>query len=438
MKSEVPKVLHPVAGRPLLEHVLRAVEPLRARYIGVVLGTGRELVQKALSDRGWKKLYVAVQARPQGSGHAVMMAKSWLKSKQGALLVVYGDTPLLTTATLRRLVDHHVVSGNAATFLAMDLTDPSGYGRMVLNGGGFVERIVEDKDATPEERAITLVNSGVACWDIQKLLAVLSRIQPNNAKREYYLTDAVGLLRGLGEQVGVVRAQDANETHGVNNRVDLARAEALYRKRILDHWMHEGVTIIDPETTYIDAEAILAADSRVWPGTIITGASRIGAHCELGPYSIIEQAVVKDGARVGPFARVRPGTVVEKGARIGNFVEVKKSVIGEGSKVNHLTYIGDSLVGKDVNIGAGTITCNYDGFEKFQTRLDDGVFVGSNTNLVAPVHVGKGAVIAAGSTITNDVEADALALARSRQVNKSGWAKEFRKKRQKSVRKRHD
>jgi bifunctional UDP-N-acetylglucosamine pyrophosphorylase/glucosamine-1-phosphate N-acetyltransferase len=428
MKSALPKVLHPVAGRPLLEHVLKTVSSLQAKELGVVLGVGRELVQKELSERGWKKLHYAIQDKPQGSGHAVMMAKSWLKPKRGALLVVYGDTPLLTARTLQRLVDHHQISGNAATFLAMDVADPSGYGRMIVDAHGYLERIVEDRDAAPHERAITLVNSGVACWDIQMLLAVLPRLKPNNAKREYYLTDAAAHIRSLDGRVGVVRAKNPDETHGINTRVDLARAESIYRQRILDHWMHEGVTIVDPASTYIDAEAVLQPDTRLWPGTLIRGTTHIGSHCEIGPYTILESAVVKDGARVGPFARLRPGTVVEENARVGNFVEVKKSTIGRGSKVNHLTYIGDAQVGKDVNIGAGTITCNYDGFSKSQTVIDDEVFVGSNANLVAPVRLGRGAIVAAGSTITEDVKPGALVVARTRQVTKEGWAKEFRLK----------
>jgi len=427
MKSTLPKVLHPVGGRPLLEHVLKSVSALRSREQAVVLGVERERVQKELALRGWNKLRVIVQEKPQGSGHAVLMAKAWLKPKRGSLLVVYGDTPLLTASTLQRLVEHHAVSGNAATFLAMDVADPFGYGRMILDPLGYLERIVEEKDATPADRAITLVNTGVACWDIQMLLAVLPRLKANNAKREYYLTDAAALLRNLGGRVGVVRARNPEETHGINTRVDLARAEAIFQQQIRERWMREGVTIVDPASTYIDAEAVLSPDTRLWPGTIIQGAARIGSHCEIGPYTVVESAVVKDGAKVGPFARLRPGTVIEEGARVGNFVEIKKSTVGKGSKVNHLTYIGDAEIGKDVNIGAGTITCNYDGFAKSKTIIEDDVFVGSNTNFVAPVRVGRGALIGAGSTITEDVKAEALAVGRAPQVVKAGWAKEFRR-----------
>ncbi len=438
MKSALPKVLHPVAGRPLLEHVLKATSALRAKEVSVVLGVGREGIQKDLRSRGWKQLRYVIQDKPKGSGHAVLMAKSWLKPKRGALLVVYGDTPLLSTQTLHRLVEHHAVSGNAATFLATDVPDPAGYGRMILDAQGYLERIAEEKDATPLERAITLVNSGVACWDIPMLLAALPRLKPNNAKREYYLTDAAAILRAMGGRVGVVRAKNPEETHGINTRVDLARAEVIFRQRILEHWMREGVTILDPATTYIDVEAVLGSDTRLWPGTIIRGASKIGSGCEIGPYTILESAVVKDGARVGPFARLRPGSVIGENARIGNFVETKKADIGRGSKVNHLSYVGDAQVGEGVNIGAGTITCNYDGFAKFETIIEDGVFVGSDSNLVAPVRVGRGAIIAAGSTITEDVKPGALALARARQVSKEGWAKSFRAKHEKGAAKHHE
>lgn len=269
-------------------------------------------------------------------------------------------------------------------------------------------------------------------------MAVLPRIKADNAKREYYLTDAAALLRHLGGRVGVVRAKDPDETHGVNTRLDLARAERIYRQRILEHWMHEGVTIVDPASTYIDAEAVIHPDTRLWPGTIIQGASRVGSGCEIGPYTILENAVVKDGARIGPFARLRPGSVIEGDARIGNFVEIKKSTIGHGSKVNHLTYLGDAQVGKDVNVGAGTITCNYDGYAKHPTWIEDGVFIGSNANLVAPVRLGKGVIVGAGSTITEDVKPNALAVARTRQVVIPDGAKTYRTKREKNARNSHE
>jgi bifunctional UDP-N-acetylglucosamine pyrophosphorylase/glucosamine-1-phosphate N-acetyltransferase len=429
MKSALPKVLHRLAGKPLLEHVLTTVRALKPRDVAVVLGFGRAEVKQTLDADGWKGLSIIVQAKPQGSGHAVLQARSWLSRRKGTLLVVYGDTPLLTAATLGQLVQAHAGSGNAATFLAMDLKDPSGYGRMITRGENQLDRIVEDRDASESEKRVTLVNSGVACWDIGLLTRVLPKLRPNNVKHEYYLTDAVALLRADGHSVGVVTVNDPNETHGINTRIDLAESEGIFRRRILDHWMREGVTILDPATTYIEATAVLTRDTRIWPGTVIRGDSRIGTGCEIGPYTIIEGAIVKDGARVGPFARIRPGTVIDENVHVGNFVEVKKSRLGKGSKVNHLTYIGDATIGARVNVGAGTITCNYDGVAKHPTIIGDDVFIGSNANLVAPVRIGSGAMIGAGSTITKNVPPDGLAVARASQVVKPRWVKSWFNKR---------
>jgi bifunctional UDP-N-acetylglucosamine pyrophosphorylase/glucosamine-1-phosphate N-acetyltransferase len=303
------------------------------------------------------------------------------------------------------------------------LADPSGYGRMLVDGNGGLERIVEDRDANDTERQVTLVNSGIACWDIARLLQVLPQIRPNNAKHEYYLTDAVALLRERQHSVGVITVNDPEETHGVNTRIDLAEVESISRRRILHHWMRAGVTIVDPASTYIDANATLQSDTRIWPGTIIQGPCHIGKGCEIGPYTVIENSVIKDDVKVGPFAHLRPGSVLETGVHIGNFVEVKKSRLGKGSKANHLSYIGDAQVGTRVNVGAGTITCNYDGVAKHATIIGDDVFIGSNTNLVAPVRVGRGAMIGAGSTITNNVPADALAVERSQPTVKKNWVK---------------
>jgi len=430
MKSALPKVLHPICGRPLLEHVLTAVRGLKPEGTAVVVGVGRDQVCATLEKRGWNELAFAVQKEQRGSGHAVLMARSWLKRRQGTLLVVYGDTPLLTTATLAALVKEHKRSGNAATFLAMDVKDPTGYGRMILDVDDAVERIVEHKDATPDERRVTLVNTGVACWDLKKLLQVLPKLRPNNAKHEYYLTDAAALLRQIGGRVGVLRAQDSGETQGINNRVELAQAETVFRQKICERWMREGVTIVDPATTYIEASVELAPDVTVYPGTVIRGKSRIAAFSELGPYSVIDDAIVEEGAKVGPFARLRPGAVIGPHAHVGNFVEIKKTRLGAGAKANHLTYLGDAEVGPRANIGAGTITCNYDGFTKSQTIIEADAFIGSNTNLVAPVRVGHGAIVGAGSTITKDVPADALVVERARPILKEKWAYEFRKKQQ--------
>jgi bifunctional UDP-N-acetylglucosamine pyrophosphorylase/glucosamine-1-phosphate N-acetyltransferase len=437
MKSSLPKVLHLLAGRSLLEHVLASVQGLHPKAVGIVVGIGKEQVRQRLHEGGWKRLELITQHRPRGSGHAVMQAAAWLRRHRGTLLIVYGDTPLLTTATLQALVDQHRSSGHAATFLGMELRDPSGYGRMIVGSDGLLERIMEDRDASEDERAVTFVNSGVACWEADALLDVLPQLQPNNVKKEYYLTDAVALLRQRQRPVGVARAPDPCETQGVNTRSELAQVGRLYRQRLLEQWMQAGVTVVDPETTYLDWNVALKPDTTLWPGTVIQGPSQIGAHCQIGPYTTIESSVVKDGACVGPFAHIRPGSLIEEGAHIGNFVEVKKSRIGKGSKANHLTYLGDARVGSRVNVGAGTITCNYDGFAKHQTVIADDVFIGSNSNLVAPIRLGRGALIAAGSTITEDVPADSLGIARSPQESKAGWAEAWRRRMRASPRAGH-
>ena len=434
MKSAQPKVLHPVTGRSLIEHVLATAAALKPQNTGVVVGVGRQQVQQTLQNKGWKKLTFIVQDQPRGSGHAVLKARNWLRHKKGTLLVLYGDTPLLTPETLQHLIETHAGSGHAASFLAMDLPDPAGYGRMILDGNGGLERIIEYRDANETERQVTLVNSGVACWDIPRLLEVLPELRPDNAKHEYYLTDAVALLRAREHSVGVVTATDPTETHGVNDRNDLADVEAISRRRILQRWMQEGVTVVDPATTYVDANVVLQPDTRLWPGTILQGSCRIGPRCEIGPYTLIESSVAKAGARIGPFAHVRPGSVIEAGAHIGNFVEVKKSRIGKGSKANHLSYLGDARVGDRVNVGAGTITCNYDGVAKHATMIADDVFIGSNANLVAPVRIGRGAMIAAGSTITDPVPPDSLAVARTPQVVKRRWVKAWLRTRKRGAR----
>jgi bifunctional UDP-N-acetylglucosamine pyrophosphorylase/glucosamine-1-phosphate N-acetyltransferase len=429
MKSSVPKVLHEVAGRSLLEYVLSAARKLRPAEIGVVLGEGRDQVQKSLLEHGWKKITFITQKEQLGTGHAVMQARSWLKKKKGVLLVVYGDTPLLTAESLKKLLEHHASAANAATFLAMDIPDPFGYGRIMLDESGLISRIVEEKDAAVQEKKITLVNSGVACWNVERLLPVLSRLRADNAKKEYYLTDAAMLLRRDGHPVGVAVTSDPEETHGVNSRVDLARAEKLCRRRINACFMLQGVTMQDPESAFIDIQAAIEPDTRIGPGVVIKGNSKIGPGCDIRAYSIIEDSVVKAGAKIGPFAHLRAGSFIEEDAHIGNFVETKKTRVGRGSKANHLTYLGDTKLGEGVNIGAGTITCNYDGFLKSKTVLEDDVFVGSNSNLVAPVRVGRGAIIGAGSTITENVPPDSLALERAVQVTKREWAARYRKKR---------
>lgn len=431
MKSDLPKVLHPIAGRPMVEHVLSQVTRLKPQKVAVVVGVQAERIRQALMENGWNHLTYIRQSRPLGSGHAVREALPWLRRQDDAVLVLYGDAPLLKASTLQELISAHKASGNAATFLTMDLACPTGYGRIQLDPEGFVERIIEERDATPEERLITLVNSGVACWQARALAGALPLLANQNAKKEYYLTDAAALLRQRGHRVGLVRCAHPEEATGVNTRVELATAEGVMRQRILQRWMEEGVTIQDPATTRIESEVVIGRDTLLLPGTILEGRTRIGKGCRIGPYVVLESSTVEDGARVGPFAHIRPGSVIRRNARVGNFVELKNARLGAGARANHLTYLGDAEIGAETNVGAGTITCNYDGYSKHRTTIGRKVFVGSDVSLVAPVRVGEGAVIAAGSTITEDVPPGALAIARERQLNKTGWVAKWKSRQSK-------
>ncbi len=443
MRSKHAKVLHPVGGRPMLHTVVDTVRQAGFGRIIVVVGHLADQVQAACGDLG---VEFVLQAEQLGTGHAVAQAEPLLAGHEGPVLVTYGDTPLFRPQTMANLLARHRAAGAAATLLSAFVDDPTGYGRIVRDAAtGRLVRIVEQKDATPEEAAIREINSGTYCFDGPSLFSALKEVRPQNAQGEYYLTDVLGLLVRDGRPVEVVVAPDAREVLGVNDRVELARAEAILRRRIVEHWMLAGVTVANPDTVYIDPQAVLHKDAVIMPFTFIRGASvigedaRIGPHAEIedsevGPGASVERSVVRGsrigpGCTVGPFAYLRPGTVLEAKAKAGSFVEIKKSVIGPGSKVPHLSYLGDATVGRDVNVGAGTITCNYDGFGKYPTYIEDGAFIGSNTNLVAPVRIGAGAYTGAGSTITRDVPPDALAVERANQLVKPGWAA---KKRQSS------
>jgi len=441
MKSKRPKVLHEVAGRPMVRHVVEALRGAGIQRIVVVVGHGADGVRAALGDMN---VEFAVQEEQLGTGHAVMQAEPLLAGHGGPVVVTCGDVPLLRPETVAQLVETHVARGAAATVLSAMVDDPTGYGRVVRAQApaaaepGRLIRIVEHADASPEERAIREVNSGTYCFDGGRLFEALRAVRPDNAQGEYYLPDAVHVLALGGGFVQAVIAPDADEILGVNTRVELARAEAVYRRRIVEHWMLQGVTIVDPDTVYIDADVSLAPDVTVLPFTFIRGNTRIEEDCRIGPHAdiadsvvergaAVERAVVKGsrigpGCAVGPYAYLRPGTVMEERARVGSFVEVKKSRIGPESKVPHLSYVGDAVLGRDVNLGAGTITCNWDGFNKYETVIEDGARIGSNTNLIAPVRIGKGAFTGAGSSIAKDVPADALAIERAEQRNIEGWA----------------
>jgi bifunctional UDP-N-acetylglucosamine pyrophosphorylase / glucosamine-1-phosphate N-acetyltransferase len=431
MRSSRAKVLHSLAGKPLVRWVLSSVKGLRPDNVTFIVGHKAEAVREELAG---EKASFALQKQQLGSGHALRQAAPELAKFRGDILVLCADTPLISTAALRSLLAAHRREGNAATILSAEFADPFGYGRIVRDSEGAVLGIVEEKDAAPEQRMVREINSGIYCFRSPLIWSVLAKIKPENRKNEYYLTDAIALLRDRGEKVGAASLGDPDEILGVNTRVDLSRAEKIVRERTLKALMLEGVTVIDPGTTFVAPGTTIGRDTVLLPGTIIEGATKIGSECRIGPYSVIKDSVIGNGvelrqsvvtearihdaAKIGPFSHLRPGTVLKAGARVGNFSEVKKSVIGEGAKVNHLSYIGDTAMGRKVNVGAGTITCNYDGVQKSRTVIGDNAFIGSNVNLVAPVNVGKNALLGAGSTITDNVPAGNLAIARARQINK--------------------
>ncbi|MHA6534389.1 bifunctional UDP-N-acetylglucosamine diphosphorylase/glucosamine-1-phosphate N-acetyltransferase GlmU [Paenibacillus sp. BAC0078] len=438
MKSKLYKVLHPVCGKPMVGHVLDTVKATGCQRTVVVVGHGAEKVKAYI---GQDAEYV-LQETQLGTGHAVKQAKGLLGGEEGTTVVICGDTPLVTAETLEGLMALHEGRQAAATVLTAVMDQPAGYGRIIRGEDGGVLKIVEQKDCTPEEAAVNEINTGTYCFDNAKLFAALEKVTNSNNQQEYYLTDVIGILRAQGDIVLGYQAHDAAESIGVNDRLALSEAEGLMRQRINRQHMLSGVTIIDPASTYIGADVIIGADTILYPGTILKGKTVIGEDCIIGPSSEIEDSVIMDGAEVkhsvlsqaevgartsvGPFAYLRPGAVLGEEVKIGDFVEVKNAVIGDGSKVSHLSYVGDATVGKNVNVGCGAITVNYDGYNKSRTEIGDDAFIGSNVNLVAPVTVGKGAFVVAGSTITRPVSENDLAIARVRQENKPGYAEKIR------------
>ncbi len=436
MRSALPKVLHPLAGRPLLGHVLAMARSLQPARLAVVVGHQAERIQAAFPDPDLTWVH---QAEQLGTAHAVRSALPALADLSGEVLILSGDTPLVEADLLRDLLAHHRREGVGVTVVSMTQTVPMGYGRVVRDAAGGLVRVVEEKDATAAERAITEVNSGIYCVDLARLPAWLSRIAAENAQKEFYLPDLVSVARQEGA-VGLFHHADAQGLAGVNDRRQLATLEAVLRDRLVAHWQRQGVTFIDPHSCWLAVDAVIGQDSVIEPHVILGGETVIGEGCRIGPFcdirqsqigagcqvkgfSHLEGAVLEGANEVGPYARLRPGTVLAERARVGNFCEIKKSHIGAGSKVNHLSYIGDTQMGKGVNVGAGTITCNYDGRHKHQTLIGDGVFIGSDTQLVAPVRVGDGAVIGAGTTVTKEVPAQALAVSRSPQIHIADWKK---------------
>ena len=435
MKSDLPKVLHKVAGISMLEHVFRSVSAINPEKTVTVIGHKAELVEQVLAGQ----TDFVRQTEQLGTGHAVMMAEPVLENLTGQTLVIAGDTPLITGESLKNLIDFHINHKNVATILTAEADNPFGYGRIVRNQHGEVLKIVEQKDASDFEQQIKEINTGTYVFDNARLFEALKNINTNNAQGEYYITDVIGIFRENGEKVGAYTLKDFDESLGVNDRVALATAESVMRRRINQQHMVNGVSFVNPDATYIDVDVEIAPEVQVEANVTLKGQTKIGAETILtnGTYivdsvigertvitsSMIEESSVADGVTVGPYAHIRPGSSLAKDVHVGNFVEVKGSSIGENTKAGHLTYIGNSEVGANVNFGAGTITVNYDGQKKYKTIICDNVFVGSNSTIIAPVELGDNSLVGAGSTITKDVPADAIALGRGRQINKEDYAK---------------
>jgi bifunctional UDP-N-acetylglucosamine pyrophosphorylase/glucosamine-1-phosphate N-acetyltransferase len=442
MKSKLYKVLHPVCGKPMVEHVLDTVRKASCERAVVVVGHGAEAVRTRLGD----DVEYAMQQEQLGTGHAVLQAQPLVGDADGVAIVICGDTPLVTAESLQAMVERHERSGAAASVMTAEMAAPTGYGRVVRGAAGEVLRIVEQKDCSPDEAAIREINTGTYCFDNRKLFAALAKVTNGNAQGEYYLTDVIGILREQGDLVAAYRTSDPAEAIGVNDRVALGEAERLMRRRIAIKHQTEGVTLIDPEHTYIEADVTIGPDTVIYPGTSLRGRTAIGSDCTIGPsadlldtrvgdgstirQSVADQAEVGERCAVGPFAYLRPGAKLAANVKVGDFVELKNVEVGEGSKIPHLSYVGDATVGRNVNIGCGAITANYDGYNKSRTEIGDNAFIGSNVTLIAPVTVGDDAYVVAGSTITHPVETGDVAIARERQVNKAGYAEKLRSRAQ--------
>lgn len=437
MKSDLPKVLHRVAGLSMLEHVFRSTQALSPSKIITIVGHKAELVKEILGEQS----DFALQTKQLGTGHAVRMAKDALQDADGHTLVIAGDTPLVTADSLKNLLEYHISHKNTATILTAEAKNPFGYGRIVRNDNNEVIKIVEQKDASDYEKQMKEINTGTYIFDNQRLFEALEELTTDNAQGEYYLTDVISVFRRAGEKVGAFLLKDFAESLGVNDRLALAQAEAIMRRRITQNHMINGVSFQDPKTAYIDCDVQIAADVMIEANVTIKGNSCIGSGSVLknGSYvtdsllgeqvtvaqSTITAARVASGVTIGPYAHIRPGSQLDEGVHIGNFVEVKNSSIGAGTKAGHLTYIGDSKVGHQVNFGAGSVTVNYDGKNKHSTQIGNQAFIGSQSTLIAPVTIGHSALVAAGSTITSDVPDDSLAFGRSRQVNKAEAARQY-------------
>ncbi|MGH9386009.1 MAG: bifunctional UDP-N-acetylglucosamine diphosphorylase/glucosamine-1-phosphate N-acetyltransferase GlmU [Vicinamibacterales bacterium] len=443
MKSEVPKVLHRIAGVSILERVLRVSGSLEPGSTTIVVGHAAGKVRDHLSGRAG--IEFTLQKEQKGTGHALLHTRQALERCHGTLILLSGDVPLLKAATLRALVETHVAAEAAATVVTATVVRPFGYGRIVRSGGRMT-RIVEERDATPAQRKITEINSGIYAFELESLFKALDDIQPANAQGEFYLPDLIGIYRKRRRAVATWTVTDADEIRGINSRSELAEVTQMVRQQKNEELMAAGVTLVDPATTYVDSDVEVGADTVIHPCVMLEGATKVGAACEIHAgarivnstigdrvtirnHTIINDSTVGSGAVLGPFAHIRPGTQIGPEAHVGNFVELKQTSLGSGAKANHLSYLGDAEIGARTNIGAGTITCNYDGRQKHRTIIGSGAFVGSDSTLVAPITIGDGSYIAAGSTITDDVPAGALAIARGRQENKSGWVEKRKSER---------
>lgn len=445
MKSNLPKVLHPVAGNPMLYYPVRLLKEFKAKKVILVVGHGAELVREAFSREA---VGFAVQKEQLGTGHAVMCAVKGIRNFDGDILILSGDVPLISKGTVNALIRVHGRGGRkkpVVSLITAILDDPAGYGRVMRDENGAVARIIEDRDCNPLQKKIREINTGLYLISSRFLFTNIRRLGKENAQGEYYLPDLIQMARSQGGKVSALTHLDANEVMGINNRVELARANGLMRERIANGHMLSGVSIIDPANTYIDYGVSIGADTVIYPGVHLMKGAVIGSNCvieegvrvegsTIGDNSVIKSHSVVESTRagrgvcIGPFARLRPGNVISDGVRIGNFVEVKKTSMGRGTKANHLSYLGDSVIGEDVNIGAGVITCNYDGVSKHRTTIEDGAFIGSDSQLIAPVKVGKGAYVGSGTTVTKDVPPGSLVISRARERVVEGWAGKRNKK----------
>ncbi len=430
MYSKVPKVLHKVCGLPMVEHVINCAREVSGAEPVVVIGHGAEQVRKEVTG-----VKFVMQERQLGTGHAVMQAQEYIID--GDILILYGDTPLLRSETLLEMHEMHRAEGFSATILTADMDDPTGYGRIIRIGEKLIEAIVEDKDADSSTKLIKEINSGIYFFDGKELREALGHLKNDNTQGEYYLTDVIGIMREKGLKIGAFKIKDAEDILGVNNRYQLSEANKIMQRRIVKKLMLEGVTIIDPDSTYIEASVTVEKDVTIYPGCILEGNTVIQEDSVIGPYtrikdgkidrgvkiqnSVVLESSIGEGTSVGPFAYLRPGNKIGKHAKVGDFVEMKNSTFGDNSKASHLTYVGDGDVGSNVNLGCGVVFVNYDGKNKYRTYVGDNSFVGCNVNLVAPVRVNENTYVAAGTTVTKDVPQDSLAIGRARQENKEGW-----------------